>query len=473
MRRILLVLCLLVAALATAQPTITQAEYFIGADPGEGSGTAITVTTPSGSVNLGWSIATGSLTPNIYRVMVRVRTNAGLWSRPTAQYLVIAPGSQVAQLVTGYEWSVDGGAYTPVDIADASTVNISQVIATAGLSQAVLHKVNIRVTDNAGRIAQNTQAYLAITPPGQTPRLITQYEYAVDGGAPTVVDVADAAQVNIAEVIATGSLAQGLLHKVKFRVTDDQGRVAQFTEQYLAISPAAQVARNITNYEYWVDSDPPTLVDPADQPAISISELIATNSIPVGLHYLNMRTTDNLGRVGQAHRAAFIVMSPFQASVPRNISAAEFWVNVDPGPGNGIAIPLPNDGAYDEGTEDVDTLLTGLPGGNYIVGFRFRDNTGRWSRNEIDSLHVGPVVVVRVSGTNILLDWTDIPAADQYLIYRAANVGGPFTAVDSTLTNSYTDVGISGVFDRRFYQVTSQSSALANFRMPDLRPVRD
>ena len=36
MRRFLLVLCFLVAAAALAQPTIKQAEYFIGADPGEG-----------------------------------------------------------------------------------------------------------------------------------------------------------------------------------------------------------------------------------------------------------------------------------------------------------------------------------------------------------------------------------------------------------------------------------------------------
>ena len=226
MRRSLLVLCLLVAAAAYAQPTITQAEYFIGADPGEGFGTAITVSSADDSVNLAWTIATGSLSPNTYRVMVRVRTNAGLWGRPTPQFLVISPGNQVARLVTQYEWSVDNGSYTLVDVADASAVNINQAISTVSLAPGVLHRVNIRTTDNVGRTGQATDQFLAIAGAALIPRLVTSYDYAVDNATPTVVDVADTAQVNLAQVIATGSLAAGQLHRVKFRVTDDLGRVS-------------------------------------------------------------------------------------------------------------------------------------------------------------------------------------------------------------------------------------------------------
>ncbi len=474
MRRFLLVLGLLVATATFAQPTITQAEYFIGADPGEGLGTPITVSSPDDSVDLAWTIATGSLTPNIYRVMVRVRTNAGLWSRPTAQYLVIAPANQVAQLVTQYEWSVDNGPYTPVDVADASAVNINQLLSTVSLTPGTLHRMFIRVMDSAGRAGQPTAAYLAIAATNQAPRLVTQFEYSVDGGAPTPVDVADGASVNLAQVIATGSLTPGTLHRVNFRVTDDLGRVGQFTNQYLAIDAVPHVANNVTTYEYWVDSDPPTLVDNADAPLINISELIATGSIPVGLHYMNVRTSDNLGRTGQAHRVAFIVMSPFQASLPRTFTAAEFWVNVDPGVGNGIEIPLPDDGAWDESEEVADTVLTDLPIGLHRVGFRLQDNTGRWSAAEYDSLLVGPLLVVHYSApNNIVLDWQYGAEVDQFKIYRAPTVNGTFALIDSTTANTYTDAGITGAQLRGFYHVTFETSAFSTFRMPDMLPARE
>ncbi len=474
MRRSLLVLCLLVATAAYAQPTITQAEYFIGTDPGEGFGTAITVSSADDSVNLAWTIATGSLPPNIYRVMVRVRTNAGLWGRPTPQFLVISPGNEVVQLVTQYEWSVDNGSFTLVDVADASTVSINQAISTVGLAPGVLHRVNIRTTDNAGRTGPATDQFLAISGAAQIPRLVTQYEYTVDNAAPTVVDVADAAQVNLAQVIATGSLAAGQFHRVKFRVTDDLGRVSQFTDQFLTIAPPAQLSRNITQYEFWVDSDPPTLRDPADAPAISINEAIASNSIPVGLHYLNVRTTDSQGQTGAAHRVPFIVMSPYSPSQVRTLAAAEFWVNTDPGVGSGIAIHLPQDGVWDEGQEQADTVITGIPIGLHRVGFRFKDDLNRWSAADYDSLLVGPILVIRpAAGNSVILDWQSGPGVNQFKIYRALTSNGTYALIDSTAGHTYTDVGITGSQLKSFYQVRFETNGFSPFRMPDAVPARE
>jgi len=474
MRRSLLVLCLLVAAAAYAQPTITQAEYFIGADPGEGFGTAITVPSADDSVNLAWTIATGSLSPNTYRVMVRVRTNAGLWGRPVPQFLVISPANQVARLVTQYEWSVDNGAFTLVDVADASTVNINQVISTASLAPGVLHRVNIRTTDNVGRTGQATDQFLVISGGAQIPRLVTQYEYAVDNAAPVVVDVADAPQVNLAQVIATGSLAAGQLHRVNFRVTDDLGRVSQFTDQFLTIVPPAQLSRNITQYEFWVDSDPPTLRDPVDAPAISINEVIASNSIPVGLHYLNVRTTDSQGQTGVAHRVPFIVMSPYAPSQARTITAAEFFVNVDPGPGNGVAIPLPVDGAWDEGQEDVGTVITNLPIGLHQVGIRVRDDLNRWSKAGLDSIIVGPLLVIRhAAGNSVVLDWQSGSGVTQFKIYRAATSNGTYALIDSTTGYTYTDAGIIATQAREFYRVTFETNSFSAFHLPDLEATKE
>ncbi|MBL0063215.1 MAG: hypothetical protein IPP40_17465 [bacterium] len=470
MRRILLILGLVVASIAYAQPTITNAEYFIGADPGQGLATAITVPTPGAAVNLAWTIPTGSLTPNLYRVFVRVRNNAGFWGVATNSYLIIAAATQVPLLVTQFEWSVDGGAYTPVDVTDASVVNINQLLSTVSLAPGVLHYVNIRVSDNTGRTGPTHIAYLAITAPNHITRLVTQFEYAVDGGTFTPVDIADASPANLAQVISTVSLTPGVLHSVKFRVTDDLGRVSVITNQYLPIAGPTFVTRNVASFEYWVDSNPPTVVNNPDAPIINISELIATNSIPVGLHSLNIRTTDNIGRTGVVHNGAFIVMSPFQNSVPRTITAAEVFVGDDPGIGNGVNIPLPVDGNWDEGNEPFAHVYTGFDVGYYRIGYRTQDNLGRWSGVEYDSLLVGPLLTVLPSGNNIILNWEFPDGIDKYYVYRAANTAGPFAVIDSTTLRTYTDPNIITTQDKGFYYVTFRDDSIS-LQQPNGTPI--
>lgn len=470
MRRLLLILGLVVASAAFAQPTITNAEYFVGADPGQGLATAITVSTPGAAVPLAWTIPTGSLTPNLYRVFVRVRTNLGLWGPVTNSYLIISAATQVPLLVTQFEWSVDGGAYTAVDIADASIVSINQLLSTVSLAPGVLHKVNIRVSDNTGRTSPTTLAYLAIAAPNHVPRLITQFEYAVDGDAFSTVDITDASPANLAQVISTVGLAPGVLHSVKFRVTDDLGRVSVITNQYLPIAGATFVTRDVASFEYWVDSNPPTIVDNVDAPIINISELIATGSIPVGLHKLNIRTTDNTGRVGVAHDGAFIVMSPFQNSVPRTIVAAEVFVGNDPGVGNGVNIPLPVDGVWDESSEPFLHVFTGFDVGYYRVGYRTQDNLGRWSGVEYDSLLVGPLLTVLPSGNDIILNWEFPDGIDKYYVYRSPNIAGPFAVIDSTTVRSYTDPGITTTLDKGFYYVTFRDDSIS-LQQPGGTPV--
>ncbi len=470
MRRLLLILGLVVASVAFAQPTITNAEYFIGTDPGQGLATAITVPTPGAAVNLAWTIPTGSLTPNLYRVFVRVRTNLGLWGPVTNSYLIISAATQVPRLVTQFEWSVDGGAYTLVDVTDATVVNINQLLSTVSLAPGVLHSVNIRLSDNTGRTGVSHAAYLAIAATNHAPRLITQFEYAVDGGAFTAVDIADANPANLAQVISTVGLTPGVLHSVKFRVTDDLGRVSVITNQYLPIAGPTFVTRDVSSYEYWVDSNPPTLVDNLDAPIINISELVATNAIPVGLHNLNIRTTDNAGRTGVVHNGAFIVMSPFQNSLPRTIVAAEVFVGNDPGIGNGVPIPLPVDGAWDEGTEDEAHVFTGFEVGYYRVGYRTQDNLGRWSPVDYDSLLVGPLLTVLASGNDIILNWQFPDGIDKYYVYRSANTAGPFAVIDSTAARTYTDPGITTTLDKGYYYVTFRDDSI-HIEQPGGTPV--
>jgi hypothetical protein len=394
MKPFVLLFVLLACLCAAYAQTITQAEWFIRIDPGAGLGNPITVGTPDDSVTLSFTVPTGGLSPGLYRVFVRCRSNSGVWGAPSPRLLTIAPGSGVARLVTAVEYWFDSNAPTFLDVTDDDSITFNQMLSTASLSLG-LHKFFLRCRDDLGW-----------------------------WGAP---------------------------HVALLPVSDS----------------ISAVTRLITEVEYWVDGNPPTLVDVEDLAQLSISELVGTSSLTVGLHNVYMRCRDDLGRWGAVERRSLIVTSPFGTSQPRELTAAEFFVNVDPGEGNGVSIPLPQDGTWDEGEETVQTVVTGLPLGLHQVGIRVQDDAGRWSKPVLDSLIVGPILTIRTSGNDVILDWLSGSGADAFHIYRSSTPAGSFAEIDSTTAQTYTDFGIITSNPKSFYQVTFSPRTLSNFRLPN------
>ncbi|MFH1010591.1 MAG: hypothetical protein V1784_05090 [bacterium] len=473
MKQFVLLVALLACVCAACAQTITQAEWFVGTDPGQGLANPITVSTPDDSVNLSFTVPTGSLSPGLYRVFVRCRSNGGVWGAPSPRLLTIVPGSGVARLVTAVEYWFDSGAPTFLDVTDDDSVTFNQILSTASLNPG-LHRFYLRCRDDLGRWGAAHVALLVVfgtTPP--VARLVTAVEYWFDSNAPTLLDVTDDDSVSFDQMLSTASLSPGL-HKFFLRCRDDLGRWGSPHIALLVVSDSiSAVTRLITAIEYWVDSNAPTFVDVADSAQVNISELVGTSSLDVGLHYVHMRCRDDLGRWGAAERRPLIVTSPFVTSEPRELTAAEFFVNVDPGPGNGVSIPLPQDSLWDEGEETAETVITGIPIGLHRVGIRFRDDLGRWSQPVLDSLIVGPVVTVRPSGNDLILDWLSGSGVDEFYIYRAAIPTGPFAVIDSTAAQTYTDVGITATQAKMFYRVTFSAGALSSFRLPEATPARE
>ena len=55
------------------------------------------------------------------------------------------------RLITNVEYSIDNGAYTPIDVADGASVNwASGSISTTGLADGI-HRIHVRGTDDQGR----------------------------------------------------------------------------------------------------------------------------------------------------------------------------------------------------------------------------------------------------------------------------------------------------------------------------------
>jgi hypothetical protein len=380
-------------------------------------------------------------------------------------------------VVTECEWftGTDPGVGNGNDIAigtpeDEESLAFS--VATDSFTPGDLVRVKIRcridslrsgATDIWGQV---TDALIALSPSTGIVRLVTQMEYQVDNGAFTLIDVPDGITANFAELVPTVGLTDGL-HRVRIRATDDLGRTGVVVDGFLVISNIPPSTNHlITQMEYRFDGGGFTNLDVADAGIVNLNELIATNALAIGLHNFDLRSIDDLGRVGQVHRAFLIVSSPFVGGVDHTLVAAEYFVNVDPGEGNGVAIPLPDDAVWDEGEEDVATVVTGLPIGLHLVGIRTQDDLGRWSKPITDSTIVGPVLVVHSVGSDLVLDWQSGPGVDHFDVFRGIRSDSTLTQIGTTANNTYTDSGVLTDQDKNFYQVIFDASALSTFRMP-------
>ncbi len=375
------------------------------------------------------------------------------------------------RLITTVEYQIDNGSFTLVDVTDGANVPWSAAsISTTGLQNG-LHRLRVRGTDDQGRVAQVTDAFFGTISndfSGQT-RVITDLDFQIDGASFTNVNPADAASVNWADILPTTGLPNGL-HRLRVRGHDSGGRIGVVTDGFFGtISNDFTGQTRLASYaEYRIDGGSYTQINPADAPIINVNQIITTNSLSIGLHSIDFRGVDDLNRTGQIMRALVIVTSPFVIGEQRTIVDAEVWFGNDPGVGNGISIPLPVDGVFDESSEDVVHLFTNQPVGYYTFGYRGLDDAGRWSSAVIDSVLVGPILVITPSGNDAVLNWQFPDGIDQYYVQRANVATGPYATIDSTTARTYTDVGIFTTQDRGFYQVTFRDDSVHILQPTDI-----
>ena len=475
MKTFALIWLVLLPALLWSQ-SIAQAEYFVDTDPGAGLGTPISVT-PGASSPLNFGFDSDGWQPGLHRIFVRCYSDNGIWGAPTAVLLFVSPTPLYMGIdVTEAEYWFDNQPPTLVDLPDGNPASLSFVLPTTNLEPG-LHRFYVRLHDAAERWGAPTMVLFALSPNAPVPKTVTHVEYWYDNLAPTLVDVPDGNLVDLNFLLATDTLEIGL-HRLFVRTLSGDDVWGAPTAVLLAITPdLAPAPLLVTHAEYWFDEDPPTQVDMDDGNPVALDYLLPTAGLSIGLHRFSLRVRNELEEWGVPHSIFLIVSSPFGEPEARQLIAAEYFVNVDPGPGNGVPIPLPQDSVWDEAEEGTITLLAGLPSGYHRFGLRWQDDLGRWSQVIADTITVGPILTVRRVAGELVLDWVADPDAAPYHVYRGDTPTSVFTEIYSTPDFTYTDTGIIGAALKKFYYVTQTNNGISQrFRIPDRReltPVRE
>jgi hypothetical protein len=213
-------------------------------------------------------------------------------------------------------------------------------------------------------------------------------------GIPLTLDGANTEPVRMAVGTLDLNGREPGAHTVYLRVQDQTGRwSAPLGQSFYLVAgsgPAPGADNAILAAEAFIDQDPGpgrgtvlAAVDGTfDASLEAAGRWLDLSGLSTGAHTLYLRTRDTSGLwsvpLGQTF---YLVAGSGPAPGADNaIQAAEAFVDRDPGPGRGTALPAV-DGVFGAGLEAVGGLLdlSGLPPGPHVLNVRCLDDSGLWS----------------------------------------------------------------------------------------------
>lgn len=313
MKRLVSILVLLSAALLCTGQKINKAEYFIDTDPGFGKAVNIPIAVAANDVSLSYSVNISALSQGFHMLVYRARDDKGRWSVGLRQVVYVFRSQSTADSrIARAEYFID------TDPGFGSAVNIP--IATPANKLELSFNVNI------------------------------------------------------------SALSQGF-HMMIIRTRDNLGRwSSSFERVFYVYRSQDDAAAKINRAEYFIDTDPGfgyavniPIATPANKLELAFN--VDINSLVQGFHMIVLRTRDNIGRWSPSSQQVFYVFKAEPATTS-NVTAIEYFLDTDPGFGQGTMYNIPAPGT--KVTASFTVSLTGVAAGNHVVYFRARDASGRW-----------------------------------------------------------------------------------------------
>ncbi|MCL6261716.1 HYR domain-containing protein, partial [Aquiflexum sp. TKW24L] len=132
--------------------------------------------------------------------------------------------------------------------------------------------------------------------------------------------------------------------------------------------------------EYFLDTDPGVgggkafPFPPSANPNVQLQ--VSLQGLPVGFHTLSVRFKDSNDFWSLARTRIFFIESPEVSNPNNTLTGLEYFINTDPGPGNGTKVTI-TPGI--EASLAIPVTLSGLSEGFHTIGVRFQDQIGNWS----------------------------------------------------------------------------------------------
>jgi flagellar motor switch protein FliM len=386
---------------ANAAPAIVKAEYFINTDPGFGSGVNIPIT--AGQIdlnNVSFTIPNGSLTSGTDFLFVRTKNEKGQWSEVLMKQLENVPVNAAPAIVKAeYFINTDpgfgSGVNIPITAGQVDLSNVSFTIPNASLTSGT-DFLYVRTKNEKGQWSEVLMKQLENVPVNTAPAIVkAEYFINTDPGFGSGVNIPiTAGQVDLSNVsftIPNASLTSGT-DFLFVRTKNEKGQWSEVLMKQLENVPV-NAAPAIVKAEYFINTDPgfgsgvniPITAGQVDLSNISFT--IPNGSLTSGTDFLYVRTKNEKGQWSE------VLMKQLE-NVPVNtapaIVKAEYFINTDPGFGNGVNIPI-TAGQVDLSNVSFTIPNASLTSGTDFLYVRTKNEKGQWSEVLMKQLENAPV----------------------------------------------------------------------------------
>lgn len=192
-------------------------------------------------------------------------------------------------------------------------------------------------------------------------------------GTSIALSQGDSIDANVS--ISTASLPIGI-HTIFIRTKSTSGEWSLCSKRTIYITNSA-INSQIVEAEYFINTDPGfgngISVQTTNSDSINHAIDISTTALSPGIHYVFYRVKDAAGNWSLTNQR-LIYTTEYQ--ITDNISSAEYFIDTDPGFGNGVAIPT---NTADSVSHTINIATTTLSPGIHYLFYRVKDAAGKWS----------------------------------------------------------------------------------------------
>lgn len=291
-----------------------------------------------------------------------------------------------AQTITSAEYffDVDLGVSTGTALTvNGNTGQLDQTfsIPTSSLSEG-FHSLYIRTLNSEGNWSCYDRQSFYLKNFTNTNIVAAEYFFNSDDGieintVPLSVD-ANSGQLTQTYSISTSGLPEGF-NSLYIRTKDADGKWSLYDRQSFYLKSFDTFT--ITAAEYFFDEDngvgneTPLSVDTNTGQLTQVFS-IPTTGLTEGFHSFYLRTKDNADNWSLYDRQ-IIYIKDFDLT-PDEVSSAEYFIDSDPGVGNGTSIVF-GDSSQTSQVLNIDSSGLGLAEGDHIFYVRVQDTNGDWS----------------------------------------------------------------------------------------------
>jgi len=276
------------------------------------------------------------------------------------------------------------GKATKINIAaPASDLTLNFDLSTNALSNG-WHFIGIRAKNIDGKWGLNCNRLLYLVKlPAIIDRKISKAEYFIDidpgigKASPFIVNSQDY-ELTLAATADLAALSAGM-HNLGVRCSDLGGRWGVQTNRIFYYGKISAISAKICKAEYFIDTDPGfgkakqfTIATPSLDLTLDITDNLA--GLEQGIHQIVFRAADEKERWGISMTRVFYYSKI--SSMATKVSKAEYFIDTDPGFGKAKQFTIASPGS--DLALDLTDDLAGMEQGMHQIGFRARDEDGRW-----------------------------------------------------------------------------------------------